>query len=59
MSEEMTLGELKQIAIDTFVNLMRIKKFQKETNPELEYQIKVAKTKLQALSIPTEDLEKF
>ena len=57
MSEDMTLDELKQVNIDYYVNLMRIKKVQNGSNEELDYQIKVAKAKLQSLGIPTEELE--
>ena len=42
----MTLEEQKQILIDAYINLMRIKKVQKEVNEELEYQIKTTKVKL-------------
>lgn len=54
--ESMTLDELKQIAIDNYVNLMRIKKAEKAQNEELDYQIKIATTKLNTLGIPLEDL---
>jgi len=57
MCESMTLDELKQISIDYYVNLLRIKRAETATNPELDYQLKVARTKLQSLGIPTEDLE--
>ena len=57
MSEEMTLEELKQINIDYYVNLMRIQKAQRGENEELDYQIKVAETKLNALGISTNDLK--
>ena len=58
MTEEiMTLDELKQIAIDNYVNLMRIKKAEKSENEELEYQIKIATTKLNALGISLEELK--
>ena len=41
MGEEiLTLEEQKQILIDAYINLMRIKRVQKEVNEELEYQIK-------------------
>ena len=53
----MTLDELKQVNIDYYVNLMRIKEAQNGTNKELDYQIKVAKAKLQLLGIPTEKFE--
>lgn len=39
----MTLDELKQVNIDYYINLIRIKKYQKELNPELEYQLKIQK----------------
>lgn len=52
----MTLEELKQINIDIYVNLMRIKKVQKDTNEELDYQIKVAETKLNSLGVSINDL---
>lgn len=55
--ETMTLEEQKQILIDTYINLMRIKKCQKEVNEELEYQIKTTKVKLSNFSIDTSQLE--
>ncbi len=55
--ETMTLEEQKQILIDTYINLMRIKKCQKEENEELEYQIKTTKVKLSNFSIDTSQLE--
>ena len=57
MVEEMTLDELKQITIDYYVNLQRIKKADTENNPELMYQLKVAKNKLASLGITTEEFE--
>ena len=41
VQEDMTLDELKQITIDYYVNLQRIKKADTGNNPELEYQLKV------------------
>ncbi len=55
--DTMTLEEQKQILIDTYINLMRIKKCQKEVNEELEYQIKTTKVKLSNFSIDTAQLE--
>ena len=55
--ETMTLEEQKQILIDTYINLMRIKKCQKDVNEELEYQIKTTKVKLSNFSIDTSQLE--
>ena len=55
--EYMTENELKQVTIDYYVNLQRIKKAETGTNPELDYQLKVVKNKLFSLGIPTEDYE--
>lgn len=57
MVEEMTLDELKQVTIDYYVNLQRIKKASTENNSELEYQLKITKNKLAALGIPSEEYE--
>ena len=57
MGESMTLEEQKQILIDTYINLMRIKKVQKEVNEELEYQIKTTKVKLSTFGIDISELE--
>ena len=57
MSEGMTLDELKQINIDWYVNLLRIKKAETGINDELEYLIKVQKNKLNALGINTSNFE--
>lgn len=53
----MTLEEQKQVAIDYYVNLMRIKAYETGENRELDYQIKIAKLKLSTLSIDVSDLE--
>ena len=55
----MTLDELKQINIDFYVNLLRIKKAEQAENSELDYQILVEETKLQTLGISTLDLKKI
>lgn len=57
MIEEMTLDELKQITIDYYVNLQRIKKADTGDNPELNYQLRVVKNKLASLGIPSEEYE--
>ncbi len=57
MGESMTLEEQKQILIDAYINLMRIKKVQKEVNEELEYQIKITKVKLSTYGIDISELE--
>ena len=48
--------ELKDQAIKEFVNLQR-PKIAENKDKEIEYQEKVLKARLQALGIPTEDLE--
>lgn len=53
----MTLDELKQVTIDYYVNLQRIKKVDTGNNPELEYQLRVAKNKLASLGISSEEYE--
>jgi len=57
MVQEMTLDELKQVTIDYYVNLQRIKKADTGNNPELEYQLKIYKNKLFSLGIPSEEYE--
>lgn len=57
MVEEMALDELKQVTIDYYVNLQRIKKADTGNNPELAYQLRVVKNKLASLGIPSEDYE--
>ena len=58
MSEEiLTLEEQKQILIDAYINLRRIKKVQKEVNEELEYQIRTTKVKLSTFGIDISELE--
>ena len=54
---EMSLDELKQMTIDFYVNLQRIKKADTANNPELEYQLRVYKNKLASLGIPSEEYE--
>ena len=48
--------ELKEQAIKEFVNIQRLKAAE-DINKELEYQERILKARLQALGIPTEDLE--
>ena len=57
VGESMTLEEQKQILINVYINLMRIKKIQKEINEELEYQIKTTKVKLSTFGIDISELE--
>lgn len=51
MDEEMNIDEQKQVLIDYYTNLMRIKACEKSVNEELDYQIEVAKVKLSALGL--------
>lgn len=53
----MNFEELKQVAIDKYIDLVRIKKYQKEINPELEFQLKTQKNKLHSMGVNTEDFE--
>lgn len=58
MSDEiMTLEEQKQVLIDNYINLMRIKAHEQATNKELDYQIKVTKVKLSTFGIDVSELE--
>ena len=57
MEDDMTREEMLNFEINYFVNLMRIKKAEKSTNEELEYQIKVQKNKLSTLGVNTENFE--
>ena len=56
-NEYMTENEQKQIAIDNYVNLMRIKAHETGENKELDYQIKIAKVKLSNFGIDISELE--
>ena len=53
----MSLEEQKEVAINRYVDLMRIKDHETGENKELDYQIKVAKVKLSSLDIDYSDLE--
>lgn len=55
--QEMTLEEQKQVAIDNYVNLMRIKADEKAENKELDRQIKIAKLKLSTFAIDLSEIE--
>lgn len=49
--EELTWKEQKHIAMDNYVNLLRIKAEEKAENRELERQIKIAEIKLSIFSV--------
>ncbi len=53
----MTLEEQKQVAIDYYINLMRIKSAEKSENTELDRQIKIAKLKLSTFAIDLSEIE--
>lgn len=54
---DMNEKEMINVLIDKFTDLQRIKKAENGENEELNYQIKVTKTKLESFGIITEDLE--
>ena len=53
-NERMNEDEMKQVALEKFAAIQRIKKYGQE---ELEYQEKLVRAELQNLGISTEDLE--
>ena len=55
----MDLEEQKQVLIDYFVNLLRIKKAEKAENEELDAQIQIAKIKLYSYTIDIESIERM
>jgi hypothetical protein len=55
--DNMTLEEQKQVLIDAYINLMRIKAYEEGNNKELEYQIKTTKVKLSTFGIDVSELE--
>ena len=55
--DSMTLEEQKQILIDNYINLMRIKAHEQGSNKELEYQIKITKVKLSTFGIDISEHE--
>lgn len=55
--ERMTEAEMINNETNIYINLIRIKRYQKELNPELEYQLKVQRNKLSQLGVNTNDFE--
>lgn len=53
----MTEAEMINTETNIYINLIRIKKFQKEINPELEFQLKTQRNKLHNLGVNTDDFE--
>lgn len=58
MEEERTTeAEMINNETNIYINLIRIKRHQKEINPELEYQLKTQRNKLHNLGVNTDDFE--
>lgn len=57
VDETMTREEMINVLIEQYANLQRIKSAEKDTNEELDYQIKVTKARLEAFGIIAENLE--
>lgn len=57
MNEPMTDAEQKALLIEEYTKLQRIKAAP-DRDDEIDYQIKTAKAKLEALGITTENLDK-
>ncbi len=55
----MTEQEVKQMLIDNYINLLRIKAAETAGNRELDIQLEVMKIKLTSYSIDTADIEKM
>lgn len=55
--EIMTKEEMLNYETNIYINLIRIKRYQKENNPELEYQLKTQRIKLHNLGVNTDDFE--
>lgn len=53
----MTLEEQKEVAIDIYVNLMRIKTEQKELNKELDRQLAIARLKLSMFAVDLSEID--
>jgi hypothetical protein len=56
---DMTEEEIKQVLIDNYTNLLKIKAAEKGENKELEIQLETTKMKLSSYSIDTARLEKI
>lgn len=53
--DDMNYEEMKQVTIDYYINLLRIKKAETGVNKELDYQLKVTRNKLASQGIPVDD----
>lgn len=54
-----TVEETKQVLIDYYINLLRIKADEKGDNKELERQIQIAKIKMTSFDIDISSVEKM
>lgn len=54
---DMNEKEMINNLIDKYTDLQRIKKAETATNPELDYQMKITKAKLESFGVITQDLE--
>lgn len=57
MEDNLNEKEIIDVAIRTYCNLQRIKKYEKDANPELEYQLKEARAKLAVYGVNIQELE--
>lgn len=57
--EEMTVEEQKQVAIDQYIILLRIKAGEKAENKVLEQEIEIAKVKLSTFAVDLNSIEKI
>ena len=57
MEDNLNEKEIIDVAIRTYCNLQRIKKHEKDANPELEYQLKEARAKLAVYGVNIRELE--
>jgi hypothetical protein len=57
--EVMTEQEMKQVLIDNYTNLLKIKAVESGENKELNIQLEIAKMKLSSYSIDTAGIEKL
>jgi hypothetical protein len=56
---DMTEEEIKQVLIDNYINLLKIKAVEEGKNKELEIQLETTKMKLSLYSIDIARLEKI
>lgn len=59
VNEEEATVELKQTAIDNYVNLLRIKASENAVNEELDRQLRIARLKLSSLDVDASELDEI